>query len=541
MKKSRLIALLLTLAMMFSLCAAAAPEAEKDSQANSVKAAAQEVLAASAMNMWMYEDNDVTRGTIQELAATPAALSAPLKKLGLSTEEVSAFAEDISFLREKTEYFKTMREEQDIRRNDFQLHYFFDEPEIDGDRASLYVVESISFHYPELPDKLSEAINYYNVELVRVDGRWLVAGITSEGDDFDEAYKGTGFTAANAEACFAAAAERAAENEMDVNELAEEYGFTVEDEAEVQAADNSVYYDYDPDNATAYAYTYVTGIYGKYDITDSSKGKPFYNDNFLAHSADCQNFASQCVWAGFNGSNSKNQIYVPETDTYSPIMDCGGDYKWRGTIPGYSIYSPAWTVTNGSTGFAQYVENEMASPSPDIIAATGTIAENGNFASVYTQLQGAVLHVNSSFGHAIVVTDVLGPNRNQIYYCGHTSDRKNLALTDRGYSTCAIKYIIPQKVKVRSAPEVKISADLLRPEPVGTTVTVGGTTDQTCYSLAMTVTPPDDFSVTTTLYNTASISKALQLTGVGLCTITITAKKTVNSDPVVYVYTIRAY
>lgn len=33
MKKSRLIALFLTLAMMFSLCAAAAPEAEKDSQA----------------------------------------------------------------------------------------------------------------------------------------------------------------------------------------------------------------------------------------------------------------------------------------------------------------------------------------------------------------------------------------------------------------------------------------------------------------------------------------------------------------------------
>lgn len=40
MKKVRMIALLFTLVMMFSLCAAAAPEAEKDSLANSVKVAA---------------------------------------------------------------------------------------------------------------------------------------------------------------------------------------------------------------------------------------------------------------------------------------------------------------------------------------------------------------------------------------------------------------------------------------------------------------------------------------------------------------------
>lgn len=553
MKKSRLIAVFLTLAMMLSLCAAAAPEAEKDSQANSVKAAAQEVLSASAMNMWMYEDNDVTRGTIQELAATTAALSAPLKKLGLSTEEVSAFAEDISFLREKTEYFKTMREEQDIRRNDFQLHYFFDEPEIDGDRASLYVVESISFHYPELPDKLSEAINYYNMELVRVDGRWLVAGIAAEGDDFDEAYKGTGFTAANAEAYFAAAAERAAE---DTNELVQEYGLAEVEEAEARAtADGNVYYDYDSDNATAYAYTYVSQMLNEYnkwsDIpgTEKEKARTFWNQNFAEYhtNGDCQNFASQCVWAGFNGSNSKDQIYNAATNTYSPIMDKKGNYQWYGTIPGSGASITAWTGTNFALGFFNYVNYEMGSSSPDIIAATGTIGEGEDFSSVYSefQLQGAVLHVNSSFGHAIVVTDVLGPKRNQIYYCAHTADKKNLSLADHSYSTCPIRYVIPRKVKVRSAPEVKITADLVRPIPVGTQLTVGGTTDVNCYNIVLNIQTPGGSNSTFSAQNTNSISQTYTFNQLddshGVYTITITAQKTSVSDPVVYVYTIRTY
>ena len=100
--------------------------------------------------------------------------------------------------------------------------------------------------------------------------------------------------------------------------------------------------------------------------------------------------------------------------------------------------------------------------------------------------------------------------------------------------------LFPQQIKVRNAPDVKITATLIRPVPVGRSLTLGGTTDITCNSLNVTVQSPTGQTFTANSSG-RSVGKSVTLTSAGLYTITVTAQKTASSTPVVYVYTVRAY
>lgn len=96
-----------------------------------------------------------------------------------------------------------------------------------------------------------------------------------------------------------------------------------------------------------------------------------------------------------------------------------------------------------------------------------------------------------------------------------------------------IYYFIPQQIKVRNAPDVKITATLIRPVPVGRSLTLGGTTDITCNSLNVTVQSPTGQTFTANSSG-RSVGKSVTLTSAGLYTITVTAQKAASSTPVVY-------
>ena len=81
---------------------------------------------------------------------------------------------------------------------------------------------------------------------------------------------------------------------------------------------------------------------------------------------------------------------------------------------------------------------------------------------------------------------------------------------------------------------------LIRPVPVGRSLTLGGTTDVTCNSLNVTVQSPTGQTFTANSSG-RSVGKSVTLTSAGLYTITVTAQKAASSTPVVYVYTVRAY
>ena len=79
-------------------------------------------------------------------------------------------------------------------------------------------------------------------------------------------------------------------------------------------------------------------------------------------------------------------------------------------------------------------------------------------------------------------------------------------------------------MKVRNAPDVKITATLIRPVPVGRSLTLGGTTDVTCNSLNVTVQSPTGQTFTANSSG-RSVGKSVTLTSAGLYTITVTAQK----------------
>lgn len=544
----RLIATILALICTLSLLTGAAIAVSQESNEEQVETTVEQYLSAAAKNMWLYESNDLSKGTVEELALNPSVMSSISTITGVQEEEVSAYVDDINFLQEKTEYFKEIRQAQNIQRNDFTLAYKFEPLQIESNHASVFAIENISFHYPDFPEILSELTNYYTVELIKHGGTWFIISVDAENDDFDALYKGTGFTAENAKEIMAAQEELFLSEEKDIVEaLMQEHNFT-ESNAQPLASGES-WYKYNPKNASAYAYTYVSQMFGtkdweKISNSEKAKGRAYYNANFNnwgADGVDCQNFASQCIWTGFNGSNSLNQIYNATTGEYSPIMDRGGSYKWYGTIPNRGSSSESWISCNGApdvTGFRKYIAGEEGTGDPDMIVKHGTVSGSAGFSSVYKELEGALMHVRNG-GHAIIVTDVKGPSRSQILFCAHTADRKALALSEF-YSSGTIYYFIPQQMKIRNAPEVNISATLPRPLATGSSVSVGGTTDVTCNSLKLTVTSPQGTS-TTTSSSGKSIKRTITLNQTGLYIITITAQKNSSSSPVNYVYTVRAY
>lgn len=438
----RILAMLLSVICVLSFTCVSTYADEKSEDEEKAASIAESYLSAAAKNMWLYESNNLAEHTIQELVDTSGNSLLSDMSTDVNTQKILSSMDNITFVQEKSKYFREMRQRQDIQRNDFALEYTVTSASIEDNVATLSIIEHISFHYSSFPDTLSELVNYYDVDLIKCNGSWYY---------------------------------------------------------------NQNFYDWGQDNT------------------------------------DCQNFASQCIWAGFNGSNAVNQIYNASTREYSPIMDNAGSYKWKGATRNHQVNSASWSCCNGrngTIGFRKYIANEEATGDPDMIVESGTVSGSNSFASVYQNLKGALLHVDNG-AHALIVTDVNGPARSQILICSHTADRKAIAISDF-WNSGLIYYFIPQQIKVRNAPDVKITATLIRPVPVGRSLTLGGTTDITCNSLNVTVQSPTGQTFTANSSG-RSVGKSVTLTSAGLYTITVTAQKAASSTPVVYVYTVRAY
>lgn len=504
--------------------------------------------------MWLYEANDLCTNTVQELFQSASVSSLRGANTDANMQKLILSIDNITFVQEKTEYFKRMRQEQNIQRNDFSLEYDIGNVTLDRNCANLSVIEHISFHYSDFPDVLSELVNYYEVELIRFGSSWYVSDVIAINDDFDTLYKNSNFTLDRAEEIIAAQDAQSLYDDAQMERYMNEESLTESNNtASINASKSDVWYSYNADNATAYAYTYVSQMFGLKDwgtisAADKATGRTYYNQNFRnwgEEDTDCQNFASQCIWAGFNGSNSLDQIYRKSgnTATYSPIMDNGGSYRWCGSTPDYYVNTESWSCCNGQKpsiiGFRKYLDREKNSGDPDMIVESGQISGSETFSKVYRNLKGAVLHVRSG-GHAVIVTDVKGPGRDQVLVCAHTSDRKAVKVSDF-WDTGLIYYIIPKQIRVRKAPDIKITASLPRPVAAGSSLSLGGNTDVSCKSITMTVTTPGGSKISDTSASGYSIRSTVKLSQKGLYVVTITAKRTNSSTPVVYVYTVRTY
>lgn len=509
-----------------------------------VEAATKQYLSNMARNMWIYESNDLAEGTLSGYMETRdvSAVADSDDPIVVSESELSKYDAGISFVENKAEYFKEMRESQNIQRDDFSLDYSLMDMGIDRNTATVKMCEFISFHYPDFPDVLSEVVNFYTVTLVNIDDTWLVADVTSDNDPFDEMYKALGFDASNPEATFSKI----------VNDTDAEYIESIKsvdeisDEEVMPAATTSTLYYYIGSNAAAYAYTYATSKYNAYDThtaAQAADARTYWNANFWKdNSNDCMNFASQSIWAGFGGSNEKSKIYNSRaTVEHAAPMDTTGTWKWYGTTPegGESTKAVYWT---SCSYFRDYIKGEEKTSMPDFYATHDSITGSQGFSSITSQksdLIGAVLHVNS-LKHAVIVTDANGFGRDQVLFTAHTSDRKGVKVGEY-YGSGEIYVIIPERIRVYNPEEVRISATLQRPFASGSTLTLKSSVNATCSEITMTVKKENTVVATETVKNKSVITDSVKFSSQGLYTITTTAKKTSTSTPVTYVYTVRTY
>lgn len=265
-----------------------------------------------------------------------------------------------------------------------------------------------------------------------------------------------------------------------------------------------------------YALNYTTQL-------DNGSNPPdnYRNEKFYWTSASCQLFASQCVWAGFGGSNAQDDINNRQ------IMDTTGSYQWWSTKTRYNHpdYNDAGSPTDYGwnswilvSQFRKYVNAvkdsatesgivcdtyEVAGSSDDMVGNSGLAADD---------LTGAVLHVKGkarnsdgvwvdvALGHAIMLNRADGTTRQTVYYSSYNSLAKNVRLSTKfpkGSSDLNKVYVmVPRYFRgCNGASENYLYATLQNAQQIGVTgmtITLTGYAKQEVLRLHLRVYAPNE-------------------------------------------------
>lgn len=382
---------------------------------------------------------------------------------------------NIAFVEKKAYFYSNARQMQGIDRENLQAAYRYPAFEVADGVCRLSVTEIVTFRYTD-SDRVSVYETPYRVTLIKLGGQWVVADIT-DGSRFDGLYKKEDdFDPSSA------LAELEANLHTEVCSITSPY--------DAGAAEGGKIY-YSGANAAAYAYTYSRLA------ADTARGD-FYNPQFKSYAGqggDCMNFASQCLWAGFGGSQAEADI----TQSRLP-MDTDGESRW------YSSGALSDTEDTLSwiscQAFREYLTGKR-----DGTGAAGSNAASdvGMYASIIDVgagspvagfpvelLKGAVAHVEGNGGdyaHAIVFTDAHGTSRDKIWFCCHTKDLTHIKLGD--YYFGPIKVYIPHYIRQKEAPSLTILTDGLPPVQSASTAEVGFRVMGGLADLTLTITAPD--------------------------------------------------
>lgn len=448
--------------------------ADETLQAAEVKAAAENILRNYQEAAMLYEERDLRTGTVAELPAALPGEAQPVFRLAKEDLTLEQLRENMIFLEKKARFYSGMRQLQEIYRTDLLLFYDLGEPELTENTGRISVKETAQFRYTG-SDRLSVYETYYTVRLVKPGDRWLVADVT-DGSRFDKLYKdqGAAFDEGAALAEFAASLER--------EDCTVSYPYTP------SAGEGQILYD--GASAAAYAYTYSR-------LTAGTPRSEFYNPLFVSYAGeggDCMNFASQCMWAGFGGSQDNEAVAGRALP-----MDTEGDSQWFGRSTSQGKINLSWvscqsfrkylTGSTGGTGLG----GSNAAGDAGMYATILDAASGSPLSGVAPEeLVGAAAHVEGSGGsysHAIVLTAATGNKRSEIWFCGHTKDITYVKLGD--YYIWPIKVYIPRCLRTGEGAVNSLRPELLAPVAAGNAGWLSVRADTPQQKITITVTTPE--------------------------------------------------
>lgn len=529
-------------------------------------------------NTYLYESNDLHPFTVASLTPTERQ-ALPLEQNSLSTNIITSAKlgenlnlntgvniepnkmvntlDTMDYTMEKAIYLKNVRQMQIPKRNDFEICYKVNKIEISGIYSRVWLSENIGFYCPgqTIQSIIGEE---HEISLCRQNGEWLIYNISTANDSFDYEHKFTDFDSNSAIQEFNEIYSR--RNLTNFGEIEQDIIVSEENEnTEIQST-LLMPRSYNTNNAINYAFTY-----SKQNVNSFQN---YYNTNFrnwANDGGDCMNFASQCIYAGFLGSND-----ISDINSKSFPQDNVGNSSnamWVGASPYYSWIS--------NTAFYNYMVNSASDTGTRIKGSITTYGKDDYYITTPSNLLGAVIQGNGSAGefqHAVIVTGKEGTGRNQIYVTSHTADKKHVPLSDF-WTTGKIRVILPTSaVQVVSCPYDNHSYStipydrgldsicnscgtsrlflrnvLLNCVPVGSTQTLQGYPSIRCYRMAMKVIAPNgEVSWLGEVLNEYSYTKSFTFTQRGLYTITLYARD-VNPDyysssvNIHNTYTVRCY
>lgn len=432
--KRRLLAMTLSLLMVVSVTNTSVLAYNQLSEADAVKSAAEEYLRTQMNRVYQWDTaNNMEPQTIltaeQAHADIRSSLEPPLylsdseksfienesvdvmESLGRSSITAEDMAADLQAMENFVLYRSHIFEDMDIAFTSFGADYYFDDVAVKGDCAIAKVYESLVYQYTDSPDESSE-LNYYYVVLKKANDTWYVADVVS--DDIPYlAFLDDGLTATEAIAGYDAA--------IKIENTATDLPIMS------AAASNDI--GYGVSNAVNYALMYTTTIDNP--VADGGQGSTstptFKNERFKWFGSDCMNFASQCVWAGFGGSNNYSHV----NNKYG--MDTSGAYTWWCTK---SSNVNSWS---SCSAFNTYIKNSNSSTEKGLqgdIEVTPYNSSTITWDYAANDLVGSVMHVRGKdkngnwapFAHAVFVNAANSLSRSDIFICCYNSCKKNVKL-----------------------------------------------------------------------------------------------------------------
>lgn len=591
MKKNvRFLALFLVIGLLFGNCYTVRAANVESAVTNT----AEEYLSLLAHEMYLYEDTDATTFT---LASKDIGLKNSMAANKWEGGDLVEIKKDLKTIEDIAAFTKYYREASGITRENFNVEYTFDDIRIDAAYATLTAKEHISFHYTHIPEfkELTELINTYWLELANIEGDWVVVKMTSDSIFTPEEIE-NGIDLEGAMALVSKDLKQMgkcrnisiAKDELIMNEVPFEteepvevdlIEMTEEDKAEWERVMEDTYQaqkispegtivptanytvnrviSYDKNAAIQYAKTYWgEGVINGFNWRNE---EVFHEYGQYENQGDCQNFASQCIYAGLGGSNAVTAV----KNKLRPAVPGTFDTGWYGS-PNYTGCSKGWFRTSG---FQSYSESVVANKSailmstPRTFIPTTSTKPSIDIGSNYkSALLGSLVHVygnNTQLGHAIFITSVNGDSWSQVLYTAHSPSQLNASVLDfvgpnkkmmvftitgmRDSRTCAYSghtYSSPTNnnydCTCNSCGFVRLMVRPTSPSTYtdvtyGSTKSVGGSAlrfpDSTsgtgvankCYQMAICVTKPDGTSSwAPAVQNTSSISTSIKFNQRGI-------------------------
>lgn len=284
---------------------------------------------------------------------------------------------------------------------------------VNGETASVTAYEYLEYVLADYKDTVSSRGITYYIDFVKDGREWKISSITT---DNELEYLVSGYSDVETLIDLACTDEwtpvASAEIEAAHQEVTEEL-------APMSTAVEYPRRTYSPLTAINYAKRYTSSDHSNSTTTNYNPEFPYFNPN------DCQNFVSQCIWAGLGGTGAfLEEPMISETSNRDWYC-----YYETATGEPYKVSTATWT----SIG---YFTNYVAAGNSTKPGLYGAVGETGAIANCYA---GDALQICRSasaedYYHTYLIVKATYTNgvrtNDDLWVCAHTSNRNNELLSE---------------------------------------------------------------------------------------------------------------